>query len=197
MEYRQRWNVPFVYSSNGHQFVEYDHLTGHTSGTAPMNLFPKWKPLLERYLQNFGFDASDPTLAAILRKPMGDRYYQRAAARAVIEHVAAGNKRALLSLATGTGKTRIAVDILRAFSHAKILRRALFVCDRDELRIQALGTLSYVFGSDAASAKPNNPEKNARIIVATYQNTWNRQRRRRLIFDSALSTGLLFTHHHR
>ena len=49
------------------------------------------------------------------------------------------------------------------------LRRALFLCDRDTLRTQALGALSNEFKSDAAKATTRNPEKNARVIVATYQ----------------------------
>src|SRR4030042_6292279 len=97
------------------------------------------------------------------------RYYQDAAIRALLERIAAGQKRLLLFLATGSGKTFIAVHILKKIADAGQLRRGLFVCDRDELRAQALGALQNVFGSDAAAASTNNPELNARIIVATYQ----------------------------
>ena len=64
--------------------------------------------------------------------------------------VAEQPKRALLSLATGAGKTFIAVNLLKRISDAGQLTRALFVCDRDELRRQALGAFQNVFGSDAA-----------------------------------------------
>ena len=89
----------------------------------------------------------------------GERYYQRAASRAVLEHIALGHNRALLSLATGTGKTRIGANLLHTLSKSGQLRRALFLCDRDELRTQALSALSHAFGSDVAAAKSNNPEK--------------------------------------
>ena len=106
------------------------------------------------------------------------RYYQDAAIRAVMEKIAQCEiakqpKRALLSLATGAGKTFIAVNLLKRISDAGQLTRALFVCDRDELRTQALKAFQNVFGSDAAEVyrKPDgtNNAKNARIHIATYQ----------------------------
>jgi type I restriction enzyme R subunit len=75
----------------------------------------------------------------------------------------------LLSLATGAGKTFIAVNLLRRLSDAGQLRRALFICDRDELRTQGLGAFQNAFGSDAVAAAAGQPGKNARVIVATYQ----------------------------
>ena len=82
-------------------------------------------------------------------------------------------KRALLSLATGAGKTFIAVNLLKRISDAGQLKRALFVCDRDELRTQALKAFQDEFGADAAEVHRNsdgaNNAKNARIHVATYQ----------------------------
>ena len=81
--------------------------------------------------------------------------------------------RALLAMATGCGKTFIAVNLLKRISDAGQLTRALFVCDRDELRTQAVKAFQNVFGSDAAEVyrKPDgtNNAKNARIHVATYQ----------------------------
>ena len=78
-----------------------------------------------------------------------------------------------MSLATGAGKTFIAVNLLKRISDAGQLTRALFVCDRDELRTQALKAFQNVFGSDAAEVyrKPDgtNNAKNARIHIATYQ----------------------------
>lgn len=58
---------------------------------------------------------------------------------------------------------------LRRIADAGQLRRALFVCDRDELRSQAQGALQNVFGNDAAAVSSANPQMNARILVATYQ----------------------------
>src|ERR671933_1948022 len=88
-----------------------------------------------------GFSLASPAAAPLLVRYAGGeatrRYYQDAAIRAVLEKLARGEKRALLSLATGAGKTFIAVHLLRRIADAGQLRRALFICDRDELRSQA------------------------------------------------------------
>lgn len=90
-----------------------------------------------------GFSLDSAVASPLLQTYSGGegarRYYQDAAIRA------------LLSLATGAGKTFIAVNLLRRLSDAGQLKRALFVCDRDELRTQALAAFQNVFGSDAAA----------------------------------------------
>lgn len=120
-----------------------------------------------------GFGLESPAARPLLaRYPGGEatrRYYQDAAIRGVLEKLARGEKRALLALATGSGKTFIAVHLLKKIADAGQLRRALFVCDRDELRSQGLGAFQNVFGADAAPVSSGNPQKNARILIATYQ----------------------------
>jgi type I restriction enzyme R subunit len=178
----KRLNVRFVFSSNGHQFVEFDCFSGLTSAPRPMAEFPTPADLRGRYEQGMGFTLESPVARPLLQPyPGGEgtrRYYQDAAIRAVMEKIArcevAGEpKRALLALATGAGKTFIAVNLLKRISDAGQLTRALFVCDRDELRTQALGAFQNAFGSDAAAVSHNpdgeNNAKNARIHVATYQ----------------------------
>jgi type I restriction enzyme R subunit len=178
----KRLNVPFVFSTNGHLFVEFDRSTGITSKARPLSDFPCPAHLRARYEGTMGFSLADPVAAPLLaRYPGGEatrRYYQDAAIRAVLEKVARCEKtgqpkRALLSLATGSGKTFIAVQILRKIADAGRLRRALFVCDRDELRTQALGALQNAFGTDAAEVYKDpdgrNHARNARIHIATYQ----------------------------
>ena len=178
----KRLNVQFVFSSNGHQFVEFDCFTGLTSAPKPIAEFPTPAELRARYEQGMGFTLESPAARPLLQPyPGGEgtrRYYQDAAIRAVMEkiakcEVAKQPKRALLSLATGAGKTFIAVNLLKRISDAGQLTRALFVCDRDELRTQALRAFQNVFGSDAAEVfrKPDgtNNAKNARIHIATYQ----------------------------
>jgi len=173
----KRLNVPFVFSSNGHLFVEYDRITGKTSPAHPLAQMPTPAELRSRYEQRMGFTLDAPLAKPLLARYTGGeatrRYYQDAAIRAVLEKLARGEKRALLSLATGAGKTFIAVHLLKRFADVGQLRRALFVCDRDELRSQALGALQNVFGADAAEVyrKPDgtNNARNARVHVATYQ----------------------------
>jgi len=169
----KRLNVPFVYSSNGHLYVEYDRLSGLTSDPKPLSEFPSPADLRARYEKALGFALDHESARPLLvRYPGGEatrRYYQDAAIRAVLEKIARGEKRALLALATGSGKTFIAVNLLKRIADAGQLRRALFVCDRDELRSQGLAAMQNVFGADAAAVTSDNPQKNARILVATYQ----------------------------
>jgi type I restriction enzyme R subunit len=165
--------VAFALASNGHQFVEFDRKTGLTTGPRPLTDFPSPAELRARYEQAMGFGLQSAAARPLLaRYPGGEatrRYYQDAAIRAVLEKLARGDKRALLALATGSGKTFIAVHLLRKIADAGQLRRALFVCDRDELRSQGLGAFQNVFGADVAPVSSGNPQKNARILIATYQ----------------------------
>lgn len=178
----RRLNVKFIFSSNGHQFIEFDCFSGLTSAPKPIAEFPAPDELRARYEQGMGFKLDAPAARPLLQPyPGGEgtrRYYQDAAIRAVMEkivqcEVTKQPKRALLSLATGAGKTFIAVNLLKRLSDAGQLTRALFVCDRDELRTQALKAFQNVFGSDAAEVfrRPDgtNNAKNARIHIATYQ----------------------------
>jgi len=178
----RRLNVKFVFSSNGYQFVEFDHFTGITSKPRPLSEFPSPEELRSRYEKGMGFSLDSPAASPLLQPYSGGegarRYYQDAAIRAVMEKIAQCQntgqpKRALLSLATGAGKTFIAVNLLKRLSDAGQLKRALFVCDRDELRTQALAAFQNVFGSDAAAvyknSEGNNNARNARIHIATYQ----------------------------
>lgn len=169
----KRLNVPFVFSSNGYLFVEFDNFTGLTSDPRPLTVFPTVDELRTRYEQGMGFSLGSPVARPLVTRYVGGeatrRYYQDAAIRAVFEKIARGEKKALLSLATGAGKTFIAVNLLKRIADAGQLRRALFVCDRDELRSQGLGAFQNVFGSDAAPVSAGKPQKNARVLVATYQ----------------------------
>jgi type I restriction enzyme, R subunit len=106
------------------------------------------------------------------------RYYQDAAIRAAFEKTIQSEARGeparvLLSLATGSGKTIIAANLLWRLHEAERLPKpALFICDRDELREQAYTRLKAVFGDNARIVRTEqgeNAAKNARIHIATYQ----------------------------
>ena len=175
--YCDLFHVPFVFSTNGQQFVEYDDTIGLTGDAQPIAAFPTPDDLLARYQQARAIDLGAPAAAPLLQPYTGGekrrRYYQDAAIRATLEKIARGEKRALLSLATGAGKTFIAVNLLKRAADAGQLTRALFLCDRDELRTQGWGAFHAVFGNDAAEvhrdAQGGNVAKNARVQIATYQ----------------------------
>ena len=181
-KYCSLFHVPFAFSSNGHQFVEYDHFTGKTSKAKPMEKFPKPATLRHRFEAGVNFSLDDEAAKPLLTPYHGGegsrRYYQDAAIRAALEKIArceneGTEKRILLSLATSTGKTIIAVNLLKRIADAGQLKHALFLCDRHELRTQANTRFNNVFGNDAAIAEREsngeNAAKNARVHIATYQ----------------------------
>ncbi len=172
-DYMKRFNVPFVFSTNGHMYAEYGDDTRQIVDALPLAEFPSPDNLRKRYEALKGLSlASDPMKALLIPYKGGEAarwYFQDAAIRATIEHIAAGNNRALLSLAIGTGKTIIAAQLLYKLTQAQQVKRALFVCDRDELRTQGWQKLHNIFGDNAQIVTSSDPQRNAKVLVATYQ----------------------------
>lgn len=175
-DYQHRFNVPFVFSTNGYLYASYGEDTRKIEDALALSVFPTPDELRSRYeaLRGFSLNADEarPLLMPYKGGEAARYYFQDAAIRAALEKIAGGGEkhnRILLSLATGTGKTVIAAQLLYKLSQAKQLRRALFVCDRDELRTQALSKLHAMFGDNAQIVTTDNPQRNARVLVASYQ----------------------------
>ena len=177
-----RFDAKYIFSSNGHRYAKFNRFTGEQTGPFPFADFPDHKRLTDCYHRHTGIKLDEPS-AAILFKPDSAaypdaRYYQDAAIRAAFEKIlhceqAGEPSRVLLSLATGSGKTVIAANLLWRLHEAERLPKpALFLCDRDELREQAYTKLKAVFGDNARiveTKQGQNAAKNARIHIATYQ----------------------------
>ena len=178
----KRFEVKYVFSTNGHRYGEFDLFTNLQSGPFPFEAFPPHPDLCARYAKDTGIDITQPE-AKILFQPDSrawskSRYYQDAAIRAAFEKIIRCRQnnepaRVLLTLATGAGKTIIATNLLWRLSEAgQLPKPALFLCDRDELREQAYTKLKAAFGDNARIVKTergDNTARNARIHVATYQ----------------------------
>lgn len=171
-------HVPFVFSTNGHLFVEFDAESATVSEPRPLSEFPAPEELIARYLQARGLPHDAAALTPLLRPYHTGRdwlrYYQDAAIRAALEKIvrerAAGNApRVLLSLATGAGKTRLAAALLRRLFDAGLLGKGLFLSDRSELRENSINDFQEQFGADAAIVGKGKPQKNAKVLIATYQ----------------------------
>lgn len=179
-------NTPFVFSSNGHLFVEYDQDSGATSDPKPIASFPTPDELIQRYLAGRGINPQTPE-TKLLETPYKQgrphfRYYQDAAIRAAYEKIISDRQenrapRVLMAIATGGGKTRMAAGMLRRIFDAGLMGKALFVCDRTELRDNGLGDFQAAFGNDAAEVDTRNPQKNAKVMIATYQTLGDKQSR--------------------
>ena len=172
-DYMRKYNVPFVFATNGHLFTEYGEDTGQIIENRPLSEFPTPAQLKARYEALRGITLDADTAKALFMPYKGGEaarwYFQDAAIRATLEKLVGGGNRALLSLATGTGKTVLAAQLLWKLAQAGTLKRALFVCDRDELRTQGMGKMHAVFGDNAKIVTTEDPARNAKVLVATYQ----------------------------
>ncbi|MBY7693547.1 DEAD/DEAH box helicase family protein [Vibrio parahaemolyticus] len=178
----ERFDVKYVFSTNGHRYGEFDCTTSLQNGPFPFTNFPPHADLTARYAKDVGINISQPAAAMLFQADSPawsqSRYYQDAAIRAAFEKILleqqAGNPpRVLLTLATGAGKTIIATNLLWRMSQAgQLPKPALFLCDRDELREQAYTKLKAAFGDNARivrTEKGGNAAANARVHIATYQ----------------------------
>ena len=177
-----RFDAKYIFSTNGHRYAKFNKFTGEQTGPLPFADFPDHKRLTDCYHRHTGINLDAPA-AAILFKPDSpaypdQRYFQDAAIRAAFEKIIRSEQageppRVLLALATGSGKTVIAANLLWRLHEAERLPKpALFLCDRDELREQAYTKLKAVFGDNARiveTKQGQNAAKNARIHIATYQ----------------------------
>uniref|UniRef100_UPI00404798DA DEAD/DEAH box helicase family protein n=1 Tax=Roseivirga sp. TaxID=1964215 RepID=UPI00404798DA len=165
----ERFEVKYVFASNGHLYGEYDHFTSLQAGTWPLKDFITHPDLTARYAKDSGIDLHNPDAAMLFQADSPawnkSRYYQDAAIRAAFEKILLALKngeepRVLLSLATGAGKTIIATSLLWRLNEAgQLPKPALFICDRDELRTQAYEKLSAAFGDNIRIVKTEKGEK--------------------------------------
>ena len=139
IRYAKAMKVPFAFSSNGDSFVFHDMGTGVEIKDIPMDAFPSPDELWSRFrADNIDFTDSE---ASLLTTPYHyqkgfskePRYYQWIAINRVLAAIARGDKRMLIVLATGTGKTMVAFQIIWRLLQAKKVRRVLFLADRDIL----------------------------------------------------------------
>lgn len=171
--YARRFNVVFAFSTNGHLFSEYAEDTGQVRDHIQLSEFPTPDELRKRFESFTKIHLEAQEARALFMKYKGGEgirwYFQDAAIRAALEKIAHGDKKVLLSLATGSGKTFIAKQLLWKLAQAGQMRRALFVVDRDELRTQAITAMQGVFGDDAQEVTTSDPKPNAKVLIATYQ----------------------------
>lgn len=145
MAYAQKLDLPFAYSSNGDGFFEHDFLTGKERQLT-LEEFPTMDELIERYKRESnggaGLSAEEER---VIEQPYyfsqttnSPRYYQRIAVNRTLECIAKGQDRLLLVMATGTGKTYTAFQIvyryLKLYKNAKVL----YLADRNILVDQSI-----------------------------------------------------------
>ena len=145
MTYAQMLDIPFAYSSNGDGFYEHDFLTG-SERQIELYEFPTVEELSSRVKQeaNGGTGLSDAE-ETIINQPYyssqttySPRYYQRIAINRTVEAIAKGQNRLLLVMATGTGKTYTAFQIIYRLLKSGLKKKVLYLADRNILVDQSI-----------------------------------------------------------
>lgn len=205
-DYARDLAVPFAYATNGRRIIEYDFFTRRST---ELSTFPTPAQVWQRWVENTGFADSpgptrlaearayyDPDVAAARRlNPLlhpfcpetstgkSPWYFQEAAVNAVVQRTMGGQKRILLTMATGTGKTFIAFQIVWKLlksgwltrRHLDRPARVLFLADRVVLRDQAYKTFSpfATEGSDPRYIIQGHPPNlNRDLYFGIYQTLW-------------------------
>ncbi len=174
LSYAEMLDVPFAFSSNGDSFLFHDMTSaGSTERTIALDAFPSpdelwngyrsWKglaPEVERVVQQDYY--TDPG-------GKGPRYYQARAINRTVEAIAKGQDRALLVMATGTGKTYTAFQIIWRLWKAGVKKRILFLADRNILVDQTKTNDFKPFGQALTKIQKRTIDKSYEVYLSLYQ----------------------------
>jgi len=175
LAYAEMLDVPFAYSSNGDAFLEHD-CTGaceQPEREIPLDSFPSHTELWRRYC---AWKNDDDTILQFLTQDnytditgKVPRYYQQVAINRTIEAIAKGQNRILLVMATGTGKTYTAFQIIWRLWKSRMKKRILFLADRNILVDQTITNDFKAFGQAMTKIKNRQVDKSYEVYLALYQ----------------------------
>lgn len=175
LAYSDALDAPFVFSSNGDGFLFHDRtgLFGKTETTLSLEEFPSPETLWALYCQHKGIDQN---ARKTVEQPYYDdgsgrtpRYYQTVAINRTVEAVARGQNRILLVMATGTGKTFTAFQIIWRLWKAKQKKRILFLADRNILIDQTKNNDFKPFGQAMTKVTNRTADPSYEIYLSLYQ----------------------------
>lgn len=175
LEYAEILDVPFAYSSNGDAFLEHDRTatTGTVTREIPLDQFPSPADLWNRYRTTKGLSDNEETIATQDYHDAGTgkapRYYQLVAINRTVEAIARGEKRILLVMATGTGKTYTAFQIIWRLWKSGAKKRILFLVDRNILADQTKTNDFKPFGQAMTKVTNRTVDKSFEIYLSLYQ----------------------------
>lgn len=180
LNYGEILDIPSVYSSNGDGFYEYDRSrsSGKIENELSLDEFPSPEVLWQRYKQYKGIETSEQERISSQdyyfdgsgRSP---RYYQQIAINRTVEAIARGENRILLTMATGTGKTYAAFQIIHRLWKSKTKKRILFLADRNALIDQTLRGDFRHFKDKMTVIRHKKIDKSYEIYLALYQGLTN------------------------
>ncbi|MDN5371743.1 MAG: type restriction enzyme subunit [Carnobacterium sp.] len=173
MDYAERLDIPFAYSSNGDGFIEHDFTTGMETEIR-LDEFPSPERLWQRYKEYKGIDT--PEKEQVVSEPFyymtgynAPRYYQRVAVNRVVEAVAQGRNRMLLLMATGTGKTYTAFQTIWRLWQSGKVKRVLYLADRNILIDQTMINDFRPFEGAITKVQNRHLDSSYEIYMALYQ----------------------------
>jgi len=175
LEYAEILDVPFAYSSNGDAFLEHDRTaTGDTvTREIPLGRFPSPEELWSRYCKAKGLTPKQVEVATQDYYDDGSqkspRYYQLVAINRTVEAIAQGVNRILLVMATGTGKTYTAFQIIWRLWKAGTKKRILFLVDRNILADQTKTNDFKPFGQAMTKITNRTVDKAFEVYLCLYQ----------------------------
>ena len=175
LDYAETLDVPFAYSSNGDAFLEHDRLatTGVVERELPLEEFPSPEELWRRYRAAKGLDDRQNEIATQDYYDDGSgkmpRYYQQVAINRTVEAIARGQNRILLVMATGTGKTYTAFQIIWRLWKSGAKKRILFLVDRNILADQTKTNDFKPFGKAMTKITNRTADKAFEIYLSLYQ----------------------------
>ncbi len=176
LDYAEMLDAPIAISSNGDGFLLHDRtgITQPTERELALKDFPTYDDLWAIYQQWKGIE-SEPQKQLVSQPYHTDgsgkepRYYQRVAINRTLEAIAKGQQRILLVMATGTGKTYTAFQIIWRLWKAKKKKRILFLADRNILIDQTIQQDFAPFGEVMHKITDRTVKKNYEIYLCLYQ----------------------------
>ena len=176
LDYARILDIPCVFSSNGDGFLFHDRTSvdGNIETEIDLENFPSPEQLWEKYKKYKGIESPDAEKIASQeyffdgtnRKP---RYYQQIAVNRTVEAIANGQNRILLVMATGTGKTYTAFQIIHRLWKSGAKKRILFLADRNALIDQTRRGDFKHFKEKMTVVKHRQVDKSFEIYLALYQ----------------------------
>ncbi len=173
--YADDLDIPFVYSTNGEAFLEHDRtgMSNPVTREIAMEDFPAPEELWQRYCAWKGLTTPQQAVSTQAYYDDGSdkspRYYQRIAINRTVDAIAKGQDRILLVMATGTGKTYTAFQIIWRLWKSGTKKRILFLCDRTNLADQTKRNDFKPFGNAMTKIKDRHVDKSFEIYLSLYQ----------------------------
>lgn len=169
MDYAKMLDLPFAFSSNGDGFAEHDFLTG-AERQFGMDEFPTEAELADRYKRESGLTPAQETAMAqpyySSQSTYPPRYYQRIAINRTVDAIARGQKRLLLVMATGTGKTYTAFQIVYRLLKSETVHKVFYLADRNMLVDQSI---EQDFAPLQKTIHKVNVKKDQKSTVTSYE----------------------------